>query len=328
MGGKSSMPKYQFWPFPIIAVLLAAVPLAISNNYVLGILVFIGINTILALGLNMLMGYAGQVSLGHAAFYGIGAYTTAILTTTLKLSPWIGMAAAVVVAGAVAYLIGKPTLKLRGHYLAMATLGFGVIVKIVFVQWTAFTGGTSGITGLPPFSIRGVELVDDRQYYYLVWFFVLLLIWLSYNIVESRVGRALRAVHTSEAAAASVGVDTAKYKLQVFVLSGMYGGLAGALYAHYVRFVNPDPFGFMFSIELVVMVVVGGMASIWGAIAGAGTITILSQVLRPFEEYEVLAFGLILVLVMIYMPAGLTKAAVDLVGRRRVARSRASEVKQ
>lgn len=328
MGGKSSMPKYQFWPFPIIAVLLAAVPLAISNNYVLGILVFIGINTILALGLNMLMGYAGQVSLGHAAFYGIGAYTTAILTTTLKLSPWVGMAAAVVVAGGVAYLIGKPTLKLRGHYLAMATLGFGVIVKIVFVQWTAFTGGTSGITGLPPFSIRGVELVDDRQYYYLVWFFVLLLIWLSYNIVESRVGRALRAVHTSEAAAASVGVDTAKYKLQVFVLSGMYGGLAGALYAHYVRFVNPDPFGFMFSIELVVMVVVGGMASIWGAIAGAGTITILSQVLRPFEEYEVLAFGLILVLVMIYMPAGLTKTAVDLVGRRRVARSRASEVKQ
>ena len=326
MGGKAYQPKYQFWPFPIMAALLVALPLAVSNNYVLSILVFIGIHTILALGLNMLMGYAGQISLGHAAFYGVGAYTTAILTTTLKWSPWLGMIGAVLVTGLVAYLIGTPTLKLRGHYLAMATLGFGVIVKIVFAQWTLFTGGTSGITGLPPLSIRGVELVDDRQYYYLVWFFVILLIWLSYNIVESRVGRALRAVHTSEIAATSVGVDTAKYKIQVFVLSGMYCGLAGALYAHYVRFVNPDPFGFMFSIELVVMVVIGGMASIWGAIAGAGTITLLSQVLRPFEDYEVLAFGLILVLVMIYMPAGLTRTSVELVGRWRSARARASEV--
>ena len=326
MGGKAYQPKYQAWPFPIMAALLVALPLAVSNNYVLSILVFIGIHTILALGLNMLMGYAGQISLGHAAFYGVGAYTTAILTTTLKWSPWLGMIGAVLVTGLVAYLIGTPTLKLRGHYLAMATLGFGVIVKIVFAQWTSLTGGTSGITGLPPLSIRGVELVDDRQYYYLVWFFVILLIWLSYNIVESRVGRALRAVHTSEIAATSVGVDTAKYKIQVFVLSGMYCGLAGALYAHYVRFVNPDPFGFMFSIELVVMVVIGGMASIWGAIAGAGTITLLSQVLRPFEDYEVLAFGLILVLVMIYMPAGLTRTSVELVGRWRSARARASEV--
>jgi len=329
MGGKASMPGYRWWPFPIVAAVVASLPLFLHNDYYFTILVFIGVHTIVALGLNMLMGYAGQVSLGHAAFYGIGAYTTAILTTQRGWSPWFGMAAAVVVAGSVAYLIGKPTLRLRGHYLAMATLGFGMIVKIVFVQWTSFTGGTSGIIGLPPLSIRGTELVDDRQYFYVVWFFVVLLIWLSYNIIESRVGRALRAVHTSEVAAASAGVDTAKYKIQVFVLSGMYAGLAGALYAHSsVRFVNPDPFGFMFSIELVVMVVVGGMASIWGAITGAGTITMLSQVLRPFEEYEVLVYGLILVLVMIYMPAGLTKTSVDLFSRRRLARERASEVKQ
>ena len=317
MGEKVAMPRRHIWPFPLAAALFAALPWLLRNDYYVSVLIFIGIHTILALGLNLLMGYAGQVSLGHAAFYGIGAYTTAILTTTLKWSPWFGLAAAILVTGLIAYLIGMPTLKLKGHYLAMATLGFGMIVKIVFVQCYALTGGTSGITGVPPISIAGLELANDRQYYFLVWFFVIALIWLSYNIVDSRVGRALRAVHGSEIAAASMGVNTAKYKVQVFVLSGMYCGLAGALYAHYIRFVNPDPFGFMFSIQLVVMVVIGGMASIWGALAGAGTITLLSQLLQRFEDYEVLVFGLILVLVMVYLPAGLTKSAVDLIGHRR-----------
>lgn len=321
MNAKSPMPKYHIWAFPIVAAVFTALPFILKNDYYIGILVFVGIHTILALGLNLLMGYAGQVSLGHAAFYGIGAYTTAIVTTLLKWPPWIGLICASAVSGFVAYLIGLPALRLKGHYLAMATLGFGMIVRIVFVEFSSLTGGTSGITGIPPLSIAGTQLTEDRQYYYVVWFFVMLLLWLSYNIVESRVGRALRAVHTSEIAAASVGVDTAKYKIQVFVLSGIYCGLAGALYAHYIRFVNPDPFGFMFSIQLVVMVVVGGMASIWGAIAGAGAITLLSQGLQRFEDYEVIVFGAILVIVMVYMPSGLTKAAVDMLARRRQKKS-------
>lgn len=321
MGSKVTMPGRIVWPFPVIAALIAALPWFLKSDYLISALIFIGIHTILALGLNLLMGYAGQVSLGHAAFYGIGAYTTAILTTMLKWSPWLGLLSAAVVTGVIAFLIGMPTLRLRGHYLAMATLGFGMIVRIFFVEYYPLTGGTSGIMGLPPLSIAGTELVSDHQYYYVVWFFVLLLIWLSYNIVNSRVGRALRAVHGSEAGAESVGVNTAGYKVQVFVLSGVYCGLAGALYAHYVRFVNPDPFGFMFSIELVVMVVVGGMASIWGAVVGAGTITLLGQGLQRFEDFEVIVYGLILMIVMVYMPAGLTKAAVDLMGRRRVAKA-------
>ncbi|MDI6829257.1 MAG: branched-chain amino acid ABC transporter permease [Armatimonadota bacterium] len=315
MVGKLSMPKRQIWPFPVAVVIIAILPWVLKGNYYASILIFIGIHTILALGLNMLMGYAGQVSLGHAAFYGIGAYTSAILSSTLKWSPWFGLLGAVIITGFVSYVIGKPTLKLRGHYLAMATLGFGIIVRIFFVEYYPLTGGTSGLVGLPPLSIAGIEFVSDRQYYYLVWFFVLLLIWLSYNVVDSRVGRALRAVHGSEIAAACSGIDTAKYKVQVFVLSGIYSGLAGALYAHYIRFVNPDPFGFMFSIELVVMVVVGGMASIWGSIAGAGTVTLLSQLLRHFEDYEIIVFGLILIIVMVYMPAGLAKTSVDALSR-------------
>jgi len=316
------MPKRQTWPFPLAAVLIAVLPWLLKGDYYISVLIFIGIHSILALALNLLMGYAGQVSLGHAAFYGIGAYTTAVLTTMLKCPPWVGILGAVLVSSIVAYVIGKPALKLHGHYLAMATLGFGVIVRIFFVEYYPLTGGTSGLVGLPPLSIAGIELVHDRQYYYVVWLVLLVLIWFSYNIVDSRVGRALRAVHGSEIAAASSGVDTAKYKLQVFVLSGLYSGIAGALYAHYIRFVNPDPFGFMFSIELVVMVVVGGMASIWGSIAGAGTITLLSQVLRHFEDYEVIVFGVILIAVMVYMPAGLTKTTVDLVSQWKVKRAR------
>lgn len=318
------LPRRQVWPFPLVAAGIAILPFFISNNYHITILVFIGIHTILALGLNLLMGYAGQVSLGHAAFYGVGAYTSAIVSLSLGWSSWVGMVIAILVTGVVAYIIGKPALKLRGHYLAMATLGFGMIMKIVFTEYYQLTGGTSGMTGVPPLSIAGSEILKDRHYYYVVWFFVILLIWLSYNIVDSRVGRALRAVHGSELAAACTGVDTAKYKLQVFVLSGMYSGLAGALYVHYVRFVNPDPFGFMFSIELVVMVVVGGMASIWGAIAGASTITLLSQGLRRFEDYEVIVFGFILVVVMVYLPKGITKSTVDVIGRWKTARARQS----
>lgn len=322
MGGKITLPSRPIWPFPVIAGLLAALPWIVTNDYHISILIFIGIHTILALALNLLMGYAGQVSLGHAAFYGVGAYTSAVLTIMAGWPPWLGLIAATVLAGLVSYVIGLPTLKLRGHYLAMATLGFGMIMRIVFVEYYPLTGGTSGLSGIPAFNVFGIELIEDRQYYYLVWFFALALIWLSYNIVDSRVGRALRAVHGSETAAASVGVDTAKYKLQVFVLSGMYSGLAGALYAHYIRFVNPDPFGFMFSIELVVMVVIGGMASIWGAIFGAGAITLLSQGLHKFEDFEVIVYGLILVVVMIYMPTGITKTFVDLVSSRRDARAR------
>lgn len=322
MASGAQMPKRQTWPFPLAAALIAVLPWLLKGDYYISVLIFIGIHSILALALNLLMGYAGQVSLGHAAFYGIGAYTTAVLTTMLKCPPWVGILGAVLVSSIVAYVIGKPALKLHGHYLAMATLGFGVIVRIFFVEYYPLTGGTSGLVGLPPLSIAGIELVHDRQYYYVVWLVLLVLIWFSYNIVDSRVGRALRAVHGSEIAAASSGVDTAKYKLQVFVLSGLYSGIAGALYAHYIRFVNPDPFGFMFSIELVVMVVVGGMASIWGSIAGAGTITLLSQVLRHFEDYEVIVFGVILIAVMVYMPTGLTKTTVDLVSQWKVKRAR------
>jgi len=229
----------------------------------------------------------------------------------------------VALACGVAWLLGSQALRLQGHYLAMATLGFGIIVSIVLVEWVSVTGGTSGIYGIPNLQIAGRALDSDIRMYCLVWVLVTLVIALSENIVHSRVGRAFRAVHGSEVAASTLGVDVGRYKVQVFVLSAGLAALAGSLYAHYVTFISPEPFGFKFSVQLVVMVVVGGMASIWGAVFGAGLVTMLGEVLKGLghasigevsinlADFEVVLFGLILMLIMIYLPAGLVRGLVD-----------------
>ena len=274
--------------------------------------VFIGLNAMVAIGLGLLLGYAGQVSLGHAAFYGLGAYASAMLTLHLKLDPWLALLLAAVGTGIVAYLVGRPTLTLQGHYLAMATLGFGIIVRILFNEGGDLTGGPSGLTGIPPLHLGGLELKSDLQMYCLIWPLVLLQVVLSRNLLASRLGRALRAIHDSEIAAQSCAVDTGKHKLMVFVLSAVYASVAGSLYAHTVRFVNPDPFGFAFSIELVLMVIVGGAASIWGPVIGAAVLTILGQLLvtlghafPPAKDLDVVLFGIILICVLLFEPQGL-----------------------
>ena len=303
-------------------VLVAAMPFIVSNNYYLGVLAFVAINTILAVGLNLLMGYAGQVSLGHAAFFGLGAYSSAILTTQYHLSPWLAILIGIAITCTVAVLVGIPCLRLTGHYLAMATLGFGWIVYLVLVHWTKLTGGTSGIESIPSLAIGSLVFSSDMSRFYLTGVSAILLLAVSANIINSRVGRALRAVHTSEMAAASLGVDIARYKVQVFVLSAAYASFAGSLYAHTVNFISPSTFGFGFSVELVVMVVIGGMASVWGAPLGAAAITLLVEWLRglgesisAFREFDVIAHGAILILVMIFMPTGLTCGIRDVVGK-------------
>jgi branched-chain amino acid transport system permease protein len=300
----------------VVAALVAALPFVLRNQYYVGIAVFVGINAIVAIGLNLLMGYAGQVSLGHAAFMALGAYTSAILTTRTELSPWLAMPAAVALASLIAAVIGVPTLRLHGHYLAMATLGFGMIVSIVIKEWVSLTGGTSGLVDIPRLSLAGLALDSDTKYYYLVWACVAASLLLSFNIVNSRVGRALRAVHTSEVAAATCGVNIARTKLQVFVLSAALAGLAGSLYAHYVQFVGPGhTFGFGFSIELVVIVVFGGLATIWGAVVGAGVVTVLGEYLRRVGDRDVVVFGIVLILLLVFMPRGLVDGLASLTRR-------------
>jgi branched-chain amino acid transport system permease protein len=308
-------------------------------------LVRIGILTIVVVGLNLLMGYAGQASLGQAAFYAMGAYASAILTVKVKTLglpvelastwwwPWLVMLGSMVLVGGITYLIGKPILRLRGHYLAMGTLGLGIMVYIIlrenFGLSTAdinITGGSDGIPDVGRLSIGGFTLWPIQRYYFFVWAVALVVIILSLNIVNSRVGRALRSIHGSEVAANTTGVDTDKYKLQVLILSAVYASLAGSLYAHFQAAVSPGPFSFVGSLELVVMSVVGGIASIWGAPFGVAVVLILKELIRTRMhnvlrgaggEHEVIAFGLLIVLIMIFMPEGLTAGTVSAVKRFR-----------
>jgi branched-chain amino acid transport system permease protein len=290
-------------------LLVAAV---VPNEYYFTLLNFIGIHTLLVVGLNLLMGYAGQISLGHAAFFGLGAYTSGILTATYGVNPWLALAAGLVLCGLTAFLIGVPALKLRGYYLAMATLGFGIIVYIVFTEAQTWTGGPSGLVGIPALSIFGCKLDTPKRLYLLIWPVLGGILGLSANLVDSRTGRALRALHEGEAAAQSLGVNTARLKLMIFIWSALYASLAGSFYAHTLNFVAPASFGFMFSIKLVTMVVLGGMASIWGSFLGAAVLTVLPEILTVFHDYEVIIFGAILMVVMIFLPRGLVRGILDL----------------
>lgn len=296
-------------------LLLLAAPHLLPNDYYVSILILACINAIIAVGLNLLMGYAGQVSLGHAAFFGLGAYATAILTTTHGVPIPLGMLAGVALSCAVAWIIGIPTLKLKGNYLAMATLGFGVIVYIVFNETIELTGGPSGFVGIPRLTLLGFSFDSDASYYVLLAVVLCLVTLFSLNLIDSRTGRALRALHVSEKAAETAGVDIARYKLFIFVLSAAFAGLAGVLYAHYLCFIAPSSFGFTFSVQLVVMVVLGGMASVWGAIAGAFFLTALPEFLRGFEDIDSIVYGAILILCVMFMPSGIAGGFARLLKR-------------
>jgi branched-chain amino acid transport system permease protein len=300
-----------------MALFLGTLPLWLNTPYALSTLVLIGIYTIVTIGLCLLTGYAGQISLGQAAFFGLGAYGSAVLTVRLQWSPWIALVASAGVTALVAYGIGIPVFRLRGPYLAMGTLAFGEIIFIVLNEWKTVTGGPSGLPGIPRLSIGRLVLKSDLSYYYLVWLIALVALVLALNIVNSRVGRALRAVRDSEAAAESLGVRVADYKLQALVVSALYASLAGSLYAHYLIFISPTAFDLDVSVRLVLMAAVGGLASVWGAPLGAAAVLLLSLGLRELltaisptssGEAQIVAYGILLVALMIYMPEGLTAA--------------------
>jgi len=304
------MLKIRMLPIAVFAVIIGVFPWAARivpgiGNYP-DLMVFAGIYCLITIGLSLLMGYAGQISLGQAAFFGIGAYTSGILTVTYGLNPWPCMLIGMIVAALVAVLVGVPSLKLRGHYLAMATLAFGIIVFIVFNEEVDWTGGPDGMSGIPGLSLFGFNFASLERYYYLVWFFVFAAFIFTINVIQSRAGRALRAIHASQAASMAMGIDVSRYKIAVFVYSAVLASLAGSLYAHYMNFINPSTFDLFFSIKLLIMISFGGMRDIWGAIIGAFLVTFLSfEWLHFFEEAEVVVYGIILLLVTIFLPHGL-----------------------
>jgi len=290
----------------------------------------VGVFAIVAVGLNLLMGYAGQVSLGHGAFFGVGAYTSAILTVKAGFPVWLGLIFAIVVAAAIGLLVA-PILRLKGHYLAMATLGLGFIAWVFFREMGWLTEGNVGLRGIPKLSFPWIDVSTRTSEFYAVWIIAIVVLALCSNLVRSRFGRAIKALHQSEVAAEAMGVNVSWHKIKIFMLSAALGGLAGGIFAHLQGYIGPAQFDIILSIELVTMVVVGGMESIWGAVAGAGLIIFIPKIVEAlpkwlgdvpawvenYSNYEGIVFGLILVMTMIFMPSGITRGLSDMVRYRR-----------
>ena len=322
------METHSYRTFLIVAAFIFILPIwarpipgEALHMDIVNLMVLTGIYACAVLGLNLLLGYAGQISLGHAAFFGIGAYTTAILCTRFTWFPtWLGVILGASLAGAIGWLVGKPVLRLKGNYLAMATLGLGEIAFILFSQLKGLTGGTVGMLNIPPLSIFGLKFDTDIKFYYLVWAIVLVIMLLTINLVLSRVGRGLRALHSSEVAADAMGVNTGSYRVKVFVWSAVLAGLGGALFAHFQLYINPESFTFALSILFVTMVVVGGMGDIWGGLVGVVALTFLPSIIQVFPEwipgipesltnfsnYALVLYGLLLIIFMIFLPKGLS----------------------
>ncbi|OPY56540.1 MAG: leucine/isoleucine/valine transporter permease subunit [Pelotomaculum sp. PtaU1.Bin035] len=312
------MPRGNLMKYLFIAAAgigFVVLPFVLKSNYLLSIFIVIGIYALVVQGLGIIMGYAGQVSFGQAAFFGIGAYAVAILTTHYHWGTIPALLAATVLPSLVAAVIGRPTLKLKEHYLALATLAFGLLVHIIFSEGGELTGGPSGLTGIPYLNIGGFVFNRDYKFYYLVWAVVVLVFLGVRNLDRSRIGRSLRAIRDSEVAAEANGINSAALKLKAFVFSAFLAGLGGGIYAYYVTFISPAPFSFNISIQFVLMAVIGGLGTICGPVLGVGLVVALGEALRwlvplviPHAggEYQIIFFGLILVLAMIFKPEGLS----------------------
>jgi branched-chain amino acid transport system permease protein len=291
--------------FCLFWLLLLSVPFLTTNDYVVSLGVSFQINLMLIASLNLLIGYCGQISLGHAGFFGLGAYTAGILSAKFGINPWVGLPASGVAAAVVAVLIGIPTLRLKGHYLAMATLGFNAILSVLFNQLVSWTGGPNGLLGVKALSIGTFSLNTQARIFPLLWLCAGLVMLALFNLIRSRVGRALRALAGSELAAESLGVDTFRYKLIVFVLTGSIAGLAGCLYIESNLYASPDSFDFSVSILLVAMVALGGWGRYFGAVIGALIYTAAPEVLRTLQDAQLLIFGAGMIAVLQFFPRGL-----------------------
>jgi branched-chain amino acid transport system permease protein len=298
-----------------LALLLAALWLVLPSGFHLRIATLVWISALAAVGLNLLMGLAGQVSLGHAGFVGIGAYAVALGPRHLGLDPLTSLGLGLVLAGLLALVVGRPILRLRGHYLAVATLGLGILVWLVLNSEVALTGGPDGIQ-VPRLVLFGWRVAGAETWYWITGLVLVLGMLVALNLEESPTGRALRALHDSEVAAAVAGIDVARAKLAVFVVAAVYGALAGGLLALFNRFVTPQTADFLHSIELVTMVVIGGMGSSLGAVAGAAVLTILPQALTVFHDYEHAVLGLMIILFMIFLRQGIVPGLASLLARR------------
>ncbi len=297
--------------YPAVFLLL---PLIWRDAHFYHVMVLAGIYAILALGLSLFLGYAGQISLGHAAFFGMGAYTTAILTTRYGLPSVLAFFMSPFTAAGAAYLIGRPILKLKGYFLALATLGFGEIFQVIVRESTALTGGVIGIFNIPFLSIAGFSFDTYLKQYYLTWGVLLALFLYSKNLVRSKMGRAFLTVAASEEAASTLGMRVAQTKLEVFIIGAAFAGFAGSLFATVMSIANPEAFSLDLSVLIVIMVILGGLGNLYGPIFVSILLTWLIDLLGKYQAWSLPIYGVILILLLIFFPDGIgTRLGIRLI---------------
>ena len=298
-----------------LATLVLLLPLVLPSAFYLRIAALVFINALAVIGLNLLMGFAGQVSLGHAGFFGIGAYAVTLGPAYLGLPVWASLIGGAVFSALLAFIVGQPILKLRGYYLAVATLGLGLLISMVFTNEADITGGPNGME-VPRLVVFGWRAYGSQTWYWISGVSLVIGAWIAVNLITSPTGRAFRAIHDSETAARVLGIDVPRYKLLVFVMSAVYAAIAGSYFSLFDGFVTPDTTGFIRSIEFVVMAVLGGLGSILGSITGAAILVILPQVLTVFHEYEHIMLGFIMIVFMIFLPGGIVPSLTQRFRRR------------
>jgi branched-chain amino acid transport system permease protein len=292
------------------ALALVTAPAWLASPYHLHVLIMAGVFAILALSLNLLLGYTGQLSLGHAAFFGIGAYTSALLALKLEWSFWLALPSATVAAGLAGWAIGRLALKLRGAYFVLVTISFAGVISLVSINWMELTNGPLGLPGVPPPELGPWSLRTKTAYYYLVLAAAALAYLVCHRLVYSRIGRALVALRENEPLAESVGIDGTRYLVLAAVVSAALAGVAGSLYAHYTRFVSPEVFLFTYTVTMVIMVIAGGKGTLVGPVVGALLFTALPEALREAMawQWQMLAYGVVLVVLVFFLPRGIVPA--------------------
>ena len=304
---------HRYLTLIVLAAIVAVLPAIFPSSYYFRVASLVWVSALAAIGLNVLMGQAGQVSLGHAGFFGIGAYAVAIGPAHFGIPPWAALGA--VLSGIIAWLVGRPILRLKGHYLAIATLGLGVLVALVLTTESRWTGGPDGMP-VAKLVLFGWRVSGSDTWYWITGGLLVLGTWLALNLNDTPTGRAFRALHDSEVAARVAGIDVARFKLQAFVIAAVYASVAGSALALMNGFINPDQAGFLHSVELVTMVVLGGLGSVVGSIVGAAVLITLPQVLTVFQEYEHLLLGFIIIVSMIFMRDGIVPTLSRALARR------------
>ncbi len=308
--------RFRHWlPFGALIAAVILLPVIVPSKYVINIMFLVAIYGVLSLSLGVLIGHAGLFSLAQPTWFGVGAYVAGVLAVRNIVPPWIGIIAGALFVALIAYILGAPLLRLRGHYLACATFGVLIIGEIAFVQLSDLTGGNTGLLDIPPLSIYGFVFRNILHYYFLSWALCIGSLWFYSNLVKSRVGRAIRSSHDSETASKAMGINVPKYRLQLFVLTSAVTGLAGGIFCFYLRFAAPSIFSFALLVELILMIIIGGIGDLWGYLLGSLVILWLGESINVYlskilpvmtGEVQAVFFGILIILVLIFMPRGLS----------------------